>query len=151
LRVRAVPLLALAALCITAARTAWIPLVPRSGLADAGYCAALGALWLNREIPWCPVVLLGAALNALVVAAYGGRMPISASALPSAGRSLAPAVRIDPGHVLATPGAPLAFLGDTLLLGAGRVGLIVSPGDLVMAVGVAWLVQAAMRAQDSRR
>jgi len=118
---------------------------------SAGYLAALAALWINRSIPWCVAVLAGAALNSAAILANGGRMPVAPSALGSAGAPLAHAVVAggDPRHVLARPGAPLALLGDTLALGIGGVGLVVSPGDLVMAIGLAALVQAAMRAEAS--
>ena len=119
---RALPLLCAAALVVLLARA---PLAPRSAapvMVGAGYLAALLALWLNRNHPWIPVVLLGAALNAVAILANGGRMPGPEGALP-----------------------PLSYVGDILRVDVGGRGAIVSPGDVLMAVGVAGFVQAVMR------
>lgn len=118
---RALPLLGAAALLVLLARA---PLAPASAgpvMLGAGYGAALLALWLNRDHPWIPVVLLGAFLNAVAILGNGGRMPVDGSALP-----------------------PLSYLGDVLKVEVGGRGAIVSPGDVLMVVGIAGFVQAAM-------
>jgi uncharacterized protein DUF5317 len=111
-------------------------------LVIAGYLAALVVLWLNRERPWIPLVGLGAALNSLVIVVNKGQMPILASALIRTG--YAPRGIADIRHVVASPGTPLAVLGDSLPLHVGRFGTVVSPGDLLIALGVAGLIQKAM-------
>lgn len=116
-----------------------------------GYLAAVGMLWLNRAQPWFPAVLLGTALNSAAILANGGRMPVSRPALERIGGSLAARIEagVDPRHILAGPGTPFGFLGDQLAIGYRGFGLILSPGDLLLASGIAGLVQAAMRAEDS--
>ncbi len=136
----------LAACLILAARSPWpSPAVSRT-LTSLGYLAAVAALWLDRRQAWVPVVLAGVALNGLVIIVNGGRMPVVPGALAHIGGPLAQAVAAgaDPRHVLAGPGTPLAWLGDRIAVAAGRGGMILSPGDLVMAAGVAAALQAAM-------
>ena len=99
-----------------------------------------------RSRPWLPVLLVGAALNAAVILANAGRMPVSPSVFERIGRPLPGSLLAgtDPRHVLAGPGSPLGWLGDRLAFHAGGFALIFSLGDLVMAVGLAGFVQAAV-------
>jgi hypothetical protein len=118
-------------------------------LTGVGYLAALLMLWYNHDRPWIPLVLAGTSLNALVILANGGRMPITPAGLlgagrpPAAGGGLASDV-VDPRHLLAGPGTPLAPLGDSFPFHIGGFGAAVSPGDLLMAVGVAGFLGTAM-------
>jgi len=109
-------------------------------LGAAGSLAALGFLWQNRAEPWLLVALVGLALNSLVMSLNGWRMPVSGEALPG--------VHGGPGwrHVLAGPGTRMAPLGDTLTLRIGGAGVVASPGDLLMALGIAGFVQGRMHA-----
>jgi hypothetical protein len=136
---------------VLAARIPGIPVEAGGILTGAGYVAALGALWFNRALPWSPAVLVGAALNCAVILANGGRMPVVRHPLGQAGLHWADAgtAVMDSHHVLATPHTPLALLGDSIPLGLGGRGFVASPGDLLMAAGIAGLLQAAMRAEDS--
>lgn len=118
---RALPLLGIAAFLVVLARVPGTPATIARVLVGAGYLGALIVLWLNRTHPWILVVLLGAALNAAVILANGGRMPVPVG-----------------------PGTPLASLGDILAVEIGGVGVAVSPGDVAMAAGIAGFVQAAM-------
>lgn len=146
---RAVPFLGIAVLLVLLARAPWIPPSAGRALLGGGYLLALAILWLNRAYPWILVVLLGTALNTAAIFANGGRMPVSRDALSHIAHPLVLALHPegDPRHVLAGPGSPLSFLGDVLALEIGGIGVIVSVGDLLMAVGIAGLVQAAMRRQ----
>ncbi len=143
---RALPLLGVAAFLVLLAHAPGMPLPAGGVLVGAGYLAALGFLWLNRTHSGIPGVLLGAALNAAAILANGGRMPVSEAALSRIAHPVIPGLRpgTDARHVAAGPGTPLSFLGDVLAVGAGGVGAVVSPGDVVMAMGIAGLVQAAM-------
>jgi hypothetical protein len=144
-------LLVTAVLLVLAARLPGIPREAGGTLTGAGYVAALGALWFNRAIPWCPAVLVGAALNCAVILANHGRMPVVQHPLGQTDllRADAGTAVLDSQHVLATPHTPLALLGDSIPLGLGGHGLVASPGDLLMALGIAALLQAGMRAEDS--
>ena len=115
-------------------------------LQTCAYAGAIVVLWQNRRHPWIPVVLAGLALNSLVMWLNGGRMPLSAAALASAAQGIgAPALAFaDPRYVVASPAAPLAALGDAFPLRLGGYAAVVSPGDLVMSVGLAGFVQRHM-------
>lgn len=121
-------------------------------LVSAGYLTALVMLWGNRGRPWFPLLIAGTALNTLVILMNGGWMPIVPAALAGAGEPL-PAVladgrvmiEVDPRHFLAGRGTPLAVLGDSIPMRFGGVGAVMSPGDILMAAGIAGFLQAAMR------
>lgn len=129
---------------VAAARSAVLPVPAGRACVVVGYLLALAALTVNIRIPWLWLALAGTALNATVIAANGGRMPVSASVLHTVSRSLVLAGATGPFYVLAGPGTALAPLGDTLPLAVGGVGVILSPGDLVLAAGIAATLQAAM-------
>jgi uncharacterized protein DUF5317 len=103
-------------------------------------------LWQNRRHPWIPVVLAGLALNSLVMWLNGGRMPLSGAALAAAVQGIgAPTWAFsDPRHVVASPGTPLAALGDAFPIRVAGYGAVVSPGDLLMSLGLAGFVQRHM-------
>ena len=122
------------------------PIVARV-LQGAGYLLALAVLWHNRRRPWSLPVLIGLGLNAAVIALNGGRMPVAPDALARLSRGIDPAgavIGFDARHVIAGPETRLAVLGDTIAVGVGRAGVIASPGDLLMALGVGGFVQGQM-------
>ena len=113
----------------------------------AGYLVAIFALWQNRAAPWVLVIVLGLALNSLALAANGGRMPVSGEALSGAGGPIALGAEtvLTPRYVLAGPGTRMTALGDSLSVRIGNAGVVLSPGDVVMALGLAAFVQRRMR------
>jgi hypothetical protein len=105
------------------------------------YIATLGLLlffmWQNRQIAGMKLILLGTALNALVIVANGGFMPAPEDKLRAAGRLN----RVEGSGVLsnskvADDGTNLLFLGDNFAI-PERYPLnnAVSIGDLVIAAG----------------
>jgi len=135
---------------VLAAQLAWLPAPAPPILTSAGYLAALAMLAANRR-PWLLVVGAGAALNAAAIIANGGRMPVSPRALAIAGRPVSRALiaGTDPRHLLETPATLLRALDDRVAFHIGSLAGIVSPGDLLMAIGVAGFVQAGMNAPSS--
>jgi hypothetical protein len=125
-------------------------------LATCASLAALVALWQNRHHPFGLLVCSGLALNSLVILLNGGRMPVSASALLGAAHGpdpwpphdLRPASFPGPRYVVAGPRTRLPALGDVLPVGIGGVTMVVSPGDLLMALGLGGFVQRQMRAPE---
>lgn len=107
-------------------------------LTTAGYAVAAALLGLNWRRPWVGLILGGTLLNLSVILANGGHMPVAPGVFP--GPAPPPGMPLDPVHVVAGPGTPLASLGDTLSVG----GLAASPGDLLMAVGLAGFLQRTM-------
>jgi Family of unknown function (DUF5317) len=90
------------------------------------------------------LILVGLALNTLVIAANGG-MPVTARAVERSGQESAlPDLRTDGGakHHLADDGSVLLALGDAIGVPA-PIGEAVSVGDLVLDVGIAWYIAAA--------
>lgn len=141
-----VSLLIVGLVLLSAAEIRWRSPAPAPVLTAAGYAAAILMLWRNRDRPWLRVLLVGAVLNAAVIVANAGRMPVSPSVFERIGRPVPRALLIgaDPRHVLAGPDSPLVWLGDRLALHAGQLALVVSVGDLVLAVGLAGFVQSAI-------
>jgi hypothetical protein len=125
-----------------------IPGENRTALASvhlATYAAAGWFVVMNRRVPGILVVAVGAASNALAIAANGGQLPASRGALQRAGLHLNPHEFVNSG-VLAHP--HLAFLGDVFATPASLpLANVFSIGDLLILCGVAW---GAHRACGSR-
>ena len=138
-------MLSIAGVFVLAAR---LPALSAIGpaLQSCAYVAAIAVLWQNRRHPWIPVVLAGLVLNTVVMWLNGGRMPLSGAAVAAAAQGIAaPAWSFtDPRHVIATPGAPLAALGDAFPIRVGGYAAVVSLGDLLMSLGLAGFVQRHM-------
>jgi uncharacterized protein DUF5317 len=141
---RWLPLLVLAVASVTAARAALVPVGTARVLVILGYLLALIGLAANLTLPWLWLALAGAALNAIVIAANAGRMPVSGAVIRVISRSLIFGGATGPFYVLAGPRTALAPLGDTLPLVVGGVGVVLSPGDLLLALGIAATLQAGM-------
>jgi hypothetical protein len=99
---------------------------------------------LNVGAPGFLLIVVGLALNTLVIAANGG-MPVAREAIERSGQESALAdLRADGGakHHLADDGSVLLTLGDAI--GISRpIGQAVSVGDLILDVGIAWYIAAA--------
>jgi hypothetical protein len=108
----------------------------------------LAAVWRNRAIPGMFVVLLGGAANLVAIVANGGYMPVSPDALVAIGRAptdgyantrLIEVVVFAPlTDIFAMPGwLPLAN--------------IISVGDVLIGVGIAIAIVAAMHGRGPVR
>jgi hypothetical protein len=109
---------------------AWIALnLPNRPRAFAAGLALAGVGWL---------------CNLAAIVANGG-MPVSTSALARIGTPVVDLAHGGPfgKHVIASAGAPLGWLGDTIAIASLRT--IVSIGDLVMLAGIAIAIAAAMQ------
>ena len=105
------------------------------------YWLAVAFLLLNRHVRGFAWIAAGAVLNLLPIAANGGVMPASASALRLAGLS---------GHgsaftnSTAVAHARLAFLGDVFAVPRGLpLANVFSIGDVVLVIGVAVVLHRA--------
>jgi uncharacterized protein DUF5317 len=141
---RWLPLLMLAVAAVTAARVAVVPVGAARVLVIGGYLLALVGLAANMALPWLWLAFAGAALNTAVIAANAGRMPVSGPVIRAISRSLVFGGATGPFYVLAGPHTALAPLGDTLPLVVGGVGVVLSPGDALLALGIAAVLQAGM-------
>ncbi|CAA9461227.1 MAG: hypothetical protein AVDCRST_MAG38-76 [uncultured Solirubrobacteraceae bacterium] len=99
------------------------------------YALAAGFVWLNRAIPGVWLMGVGGAANFAAIAANGGVMPASTSALADAGLVL------DKGEAFANSAAledaRLPMLGDIFAIPASwPLSNVFSVGDLVIGVGL---------------
>src|SRR6516165_1803444 len=94
----------------------------------AGYVCLLTFAALNRSLVGMGIVVVGLAANALVIGINGG-MPVRPAAVEAA--------HVDYGrlHHPEGPGDRVSWLGD--VIPARQLHLVVSFGDLILAVGVA--------------
>jgi hypothetical protein len=103
----------------------------------ATYVAIAVAVTANLRLPGFALIAVGGACNALVIAANGGVMPSSASALRFAGMELDPAGFTNSSHI-AHP--HLGFLGDVMAVPSWvPAANVFSIGDLLLVAG-AWVL-----------
>jgi hypothetical protein len=105
------------------------------------YAALLLAFWYNRRFMGISIMGTGCFLNASVILANEGKMPVSAHILKE--RHLIEALNalqsgLDNKHILAEAGARLTFLSDVIPLpGVINYGMyVVSVGDLLIVTGL---------------
>jgi Family of unknown function (DUF5317) len=108
-----------------------------------GAALLLAAVWLNRRIPGALMFGAGLASNLLVIAWFGGRMPVLLPAGFDPSGTAAPLLRtgLDPLHLLLQRPEGLWFLGDIFSIPSlfGHASLV-SVGDVAMAAGIAYLI-----------
>lgn len=113
------------------------------GLATSAACAAVFCS-RNLRVAGVPLVTLGLCANAMVVAANGA-MPVSVSAAVRAGVPLADiAGGHDSRHELADDATTWRWLGDVIPVPLPTRSEVVSPGDVLVAAGLAELVVMGM-------
>jgi uncharacterized protein DUF5317 len=111
------------------------------------YVLLLAFLAINRWVPAAKLMALGLLLNLVVVALNGG-MPVTARAVELAGGSVDyVAANESAKHHLATEDDLLVFLGDVIPV-PEPVGIVLSIGDVLLYVGVAWFVIQVMRGRS---
>jgi hypothetical protein len=104
-----------------------------TGLLVAGYVLLLGFALRNLALTGMVLVGFGLLANLAVISLNQG-MPV---------RGLPPGVRDGPRHHGERPGDRLTSLADVVRL--GPLGETVSPGDIVLSVGVATVMAGVMR------
>ncbi len=108
----------------------------------ASTAAVLVAVLWNLRLTGMPIVAVGAISNLAAVVANGGVMPTTAAALAVAGLD-GPGAHTN-SALLASPA--LAPLTDVYAIPAGvPLANVFSVGDLLIAVGIAFVIAAAMR------
>jgi hypothetical protein len=147
------PWLVVAALVVRAA-TAFPPLNRIDGSRWA-YVAALTAvlawtIWHIDRLPGIWLIAAGSAINLFEIAANGGRMPVA----PQVAGALTQHGPVGQYTVMGS-GTHLNWLADWIVVRWGAMEAY-SPGDLIVAVGIAVVIVLAMRsrtrlAETSRR
>lgn len=99
-------------------------------------------LWVHRGHVGVWVIFVGIAANLSVILANGGLMPIERSTVVQAvgeerAANYAPGEWVEGSKdVLVGADAPAVVLGDSIVVGLGRRGMVVSPGDIVIWAGL---------------
>ncbi|MDQ3646126.1 MAG: DUF5317 domain-containing protein [Actinomycetota bacterium] len=109
--------------------------------------AVVAFLCLNRALPGVTMMMLGTAMNVIVIAGNGG-MPVSPDAADFAGVPIT-AGDTGPKHQVLDPGTTLPWLADVIPI--PRSGSVLSAGDLVLMAGVARLVYVQTRTVPRRQ
>ena len=119
------------------------------------YGILLYVMWENRHLPGMTLVSVGVLFNLAVIALNGG-MPVSPEALAVTGQeAVVPMLRSGEFiiHTLMTEDTLLPFLGDHIVTPRWfphGLRTVFSPGDLVMMMGLLWLVPRAMQRTIAR-
>jgi len=123
------------------------PVAERIGdLGPAIYVGSTVAVWLavamNIGLPGIPLVVVGAASNLIAILANGGYMPADPAALAAVGHTLGEGYSNSAvlQHVEVQPLTDIFALPHWL-----PFTNVFSVGDVLIGVGVAWLVVATMR------
>ena len=112
--------------------------------------AVMYVMLRNLHIPGMKIIVIGAALNALVIVANGGFMPSPESALERAGlleqvRQEQADARMLTNSTIADDDTRLLFLGDVIAIPDGvPLANVVSAGDIVLAVGAVIAITRSM-------
>jgi hypothetical protein len=112
----------------------------------ASYALLLTFTAANVRVPGVPLILVGLALNLAVIAPNGG-MPVSQDALVRSGQGSTLAdLRAGGGvkHHLERADDVLTPLSDVIAIGS-PVDQVASVGDVLVYVGLVWLIAAVMR------
>jgi hypothetical protein len=125
---------------------------PRVGLLVASYGLLLVVVWQNRQLPGVPLLAGGLIANLFVMVANGGYMPITPEALEQVGHSHRVLVAQEGARVMATKDIVLPhertvawWLADIFVLPPPfPVPSVFSAGDVLIALGAFWLLQACM-------
>jgi hypothetical protein len=125
-------------------------LLPLTGLAGAvvlyaSFVALLVFVAVNVRLAGFAPILLGLALNAIVIVANQG-MPVTRDALVASNQAASLTALIHEGgskHHLADDETRLLVLADTIPVGS-PIDQAISVGDVFVHLGVAWFVVAAM-------
>jgi hypothetical protein len=136
--------------------TSWLP-VPRLLLPLLYILSNVIALiWVGRNIgiQGIPCVALGAVSNLVAIVANGGRMPVDGALLARArGAAAETAVALgqSPTNSVITSGQTrLLWLTDRFLMAPPfPFPTVFSVGDVLIGLGVAWVIAAGMRAAAS--
>ena len=132
--------------------TSWSPVPPALDPILYELSDVIALVWLGRNIriAGIPCVVLGSVSNLAAILANGGRMPVD-GALLSRARGAAAEAAVASGQsatnsVISTSQTRLLWLTDRFLLAPPfPFPTVFSIGDLLIGLGVAWLISAGMR------
>lgn len=137
-----------------AADAGWIALYTWGPFVFVGsFLLLMAVIWLNRKNPALLLIGVGILLNLIVIAANGGKMPVSADGLIRAGlESYIPPLEAETviTHQLLDEETRLPFLADIMVLAKPYPRpKVFSIGDVVLAAGALWFIVGGMLAHPS--
>jgi hypothetical protein len=111
----------------------------------ASYALLIAFVWVNRRLPAASLLLVGLALNALVIGLNGG-MPVSEGAIRAAGGAgtVLPSAIDDGKHHLMTFDDVLTPLADVIGL-PPPISTVLSIGDVFLYAGIVAFTVIVMR------
>jgi hypothetical protein len=125
---------------------------PGHAVVIASFACLLVFAVINLRAPGFILICAGLALNAFVIAVNGG-MPVTKEAIVRSGQaSTLPDLAAGGGgakHHLADPASHFLVLGDAIAV-PDPIGQVVSVGDVLLDVGIAWYVASAMQGRRDR-
>lgn len=125
-----------------------VPQGPAAVVHVLTYVAAAAFVWGNRQVAGLWLLASGAACNAVTIAANGGTLPSSASALATAG--ISPGEGFENSGQLAHPVLP--WLGDVFAIPSSLpLANVFSVGDVLIVAGAAWVIHVGARARPAAR
>jgi len=117
------------------------------------YVLLFAALLSNWRLPGIPLLFSGSALNAVVIFANGGRMPVSLTQLQRAGLTNYIQLLLADGsrsHQLISESTRLSFLGDVMVMPPPYPRpFVFSIGDVLLALGLFLLIQWGMKLSET--
>lgn len=125
--------------CLELAASLWVSGVGGLAMLIAGYVLILGFAARNLAVTGSVLVIVGLAANLAVMALDGG-MPV---------RGVSPSSGFGPRHHAERPGDHLTALADVIPV--APLGEVFSPGDLVLAAGVATMIVSVTTPARRRR
>jgi hypothetical protein len=129
-------------------RLGFIDIGPITFVTDLFMYALLSIfVYRNRRNPYMVTIGAGFLLNALVIFANGGAMPVGATALQAAGMTLD--VSTQGLYVAVGESTRFWYLGDVIPYTFLNVNII-SIGDIVSALGIIFLIITSMKTQKGR-
>ena len=119
----------------------------------AVYVIGLLFLWLNRHHTGFIVIFIGVLLNFIVMAANGGRMPVSLEAATILDPYFAQVIQegVYAKHQLLTDASWFGFLGDIIPITKPYPrDQVISIGDVVMNIGIFLFIQKLMLTKNDK-
>jgi hypothetical protein len=131
----------------------WVDDDVATGALLASYALLIAFVWVNRRLPAARLMLVGLALNVVVIGLNGG-MPVSADAarVSGAGEGTLPTAIDDGKHHLMRPSDVLTPLADVIGL-PPPLATVLSIGDVLLYAGVVVFCVVVMRGRfaENRR
>jgi hypothetical protein len=104
-------------------------------------------LFFNHNLPGMKLAAIGFLINVIVIVANGA-MPVSASAAAAVHDERPPPAGSGYKHERLNDGTVLPWLADVIPVRV--INVVISPGDVVIALGIGWLVYARTRVGSTR-